>query len=64
MAQSSEERLASMRAYAKTPAGIDSKKVSQARWIAKRRSGSAPIKDTLKVTPPSLISAMANWRTN
>lgn len=57
-----EAKKAAMRAYAKTPAGIASKKRSQAKWLAKRKESAAPPKDELKVNPAPLLQAISNWK--
>ena len=62
MARDYAKKLIKMRAYAKTPAGLASKKASQERWLAKRKADSHNPRDKLKTNPLPLLNAMANWR--
>ena len=61
MARDYERKLERMRVRAKTPHAKALKKITQARWIAKRRAGSMP-RDDLNVNPQPLLNAVANWR--
>ena len=53
------KKLEAMRARAKTPAAKALKKITQARWLAKRK---AQTQQSLKVNPQALIQALALWR--
>ena len=55
------KKLEAMRVRAKTPHAKALKKITQARWIAKRRAGSMP-RDELNVNPQPLLKALALWR--
>ena len=62
MARDYAKKLIQMRAYAKTPAGLASKKASQERWLAKRKADSYNPRDTLKTNAQPLLQALALWR--
>ena len=53
-----EKKLEAMRARAKTPAAKALKKITQARWLAKRKEHA---QQTLNVNPQALLKALANW---
>lgn len=57
-----ERKLEAMRAYAKTPAGMASKKASQIKWLAKRKECAAST-NTLLINPHPLLIAVAKWKT-
>ena len=52
------KKLEAMRARAKTPAAKALKKITQARWLAKRKAQT----QSLKVNPQALIQALQLWR--
>jgi uncharacterized protein YecT (DUF1311 family) len=56
-----QKKLERMREYAKTPHAKALKKITQARWMAKRKAETQATRK-LKVNPQPLIQAFALWR--